>query len=181
VLVSFTSELPLGRGKRWLNGPAMINSLFSGWEANGLYTYESGQPLFLSTATNLTNSFGGGSRPNNNGTSAALSGGAESRLNQWFNTSVFSQPAAFTFGNTGRALPDVRNDNTNNLDIGISKNNRFLRDGRANLQFRAEFFNALNHVRFHNPGLTFGTPQFGVVSGQVNEPRLIQLALKLLY
>ncbi|HXJ38821.1 MAG TPA: TonB-dependent receptor, partial [Bryobacteraceae bacterium] len=182
VLVAFTTELPAGKGQRWLSGgPAAINSLVSGWEANGLYTYETGQPLFLGTSTNLTNSFGGGSRPNNNGTSALLTTPAESRLDQWFNTSVFSQPPAFTFGNAGRALPDVRNDKTNNLDLGIAKNNRFFRDGRVNLQFRAEFFNALNHVRFRNPGLTFGTPQFGIVSGQVNEPRKIQLALKLIY
>ena len=181
LLIAFTTELPVGKGKRWLNGPARINQLFSGWEVNGLYTYESGTPLFLSTATNLTNSFGGGSRPNNNGTSAQLSGSAVSRLNQWFNTSVFSQPPAFTFGNTGRALPDVRDDSTNNLDLGINKNNRFFRDGRVNLQFRAEFFNILNHPRFHNPGLTYGTPQFGIVSAQVNEPRLIQMALKLLF
>jgi hypothetical protein len=181
LLLASTTELPVGKGKKWLNGPARINSLFSGWEVNGLYTFESGNPLFLGTSTNLTNSFGGGSRPNNNGTSAALSGPAESRLNAWFNTSVFSQPPAFTFGNTGRALPDVRNDHMNNLDLGIAKNTRFLAEGRANLQFRAEFFNALNHVRFHNPGLTFGTPQFGVVSSQLNEPRLIQLALKLIF
>src|SRR6202040_2156407 len=122
LLLSYTAELPFGRGKRWMNGQAKINSLFSGWEVNGLYTYESGTPLFLSTATNLTNSFGGGSRPNNNGTSAKLSGSSVSRLNQWFNTSVFSQPPAFTFGSTGRALPDVRDDKTNNLDVGINKN-----------------------------------------------------------
>jgi hypothetical protein len=181
LLISYTAELPFGRGKRWMNGQAKINSLFSGWEVNGLYTYESGTPLFLSTATNLTNSFGGGSRPNNNGTSAQISGDAKARLNEWFNTSVFSQPAAFTFGNTGRALPDVRDDVTNNLDLGVNKNDRFLRDGRMNLQFRAEFFNLLNHPRFSNPGLTYGTPQFGVVSSQVNTPRLIQLALKLLF
>jgi hypothetical protein len=47
------------------------------------------------------------------------------------------------FGYTGRALPDVRDDVTNNLDLGANKNNRFLRDGRMNLQFRAEFFNLL--------------------------------------
>jgi hypothetical protein len=164
-----------------MNGPAKINSLFSGWEVNGLYSFESGTPLFLGTSTNLTNSFGGGSRPNNNGTSAALSGPVESRLNEWFDTSVFSQPAAFTFGTAGRALPDVRNDHMNNVDLGLNKNTRFLADGRANLQFRAEFFNALNHVRFHNPGLTFGPPQFGVISSQLNEPRLIQLALKLIF
>ena len=63
----------------------------------------------------------------------------------------------------------------------LVKNNRFLKDGRMNLQFRSEFFNVFNRVRFGNPGLTFGNPQFGVITSQVNAPRLIQFALKLLY
>ena len=67
------------------------------------------------------------------------------------------------------------------MDVGFIKNNRFLRDGRMNLQFRAEFFNLFNRVRFGDPGLTFGTTQFGVVSSQANSPRLVQFALKLLY
>jgi hypothetical protein len=181
LVIAYTTQLPFGAGKRWLNGSGGLHYLVSGWEFNGFYTYESGTPLFLTTSTNLTNSFGGGSRPNNNGTSARLNGTAENMLNQWFNTSVFSQPAAFTFGNTGRALPDVRDDNTDNIDVAFIKNNRFLHDGRMNLQFRSEFFNFFNHPRFANPGMTFGTPQFGIVSSQANAPRLIQFALKLLY
>jgi len=94
---------------------------------------------------------------------------------------VFSQPPAYTFGNTSRTLPDVRDCGTNNIDVGFIKNNRFLRDGRMNLQLRAEFFNFFNRVRFGDPGLTFGTAQFGVVSSQANSPRLLQVALKLLY
>jgi len=124
---------------------------------------------------------GGSSRPNNNGQSAKRSGDPRDRLTQWFNTSVFSQPPAFTFGNTSRTLPDVRDHGTNSLDLGLVKNNRFLKDGRMNLQFRSEFFNVFNRVRFGDPGLTFGNPQFGVVTSQVNAPRLIQFALKLLY
>lgn len=100
---------------------------------------------------------------------------------RFLDTSVFSQPPAFTFGNTNRTLPDVRNHGTNNLDVGLVKNNRFYHDGRFNLQFRSEFFNVFNRVRFGNPGLTLGTPQFGVINDQVNSPRLIQFALKLLY
>jgi hypothetical protein len=181
LVVSYTAELPFGSGKRWLSAVPVVRPLISGWEINGIYTAESGTPLFLGTASNLTNSFGGGSRPNNNGQSAYLGGDAHGRLSQWFNTSVFSQPGAFTFGNTSRTLPDVRDDGTNNMDIGLVKNNRFFRDGRMNLQFRAEFFNAFNRVRFGDPGLTFGTAQFGVVTSQANSPRLIQFALKLLY
>jgi hypothetical protein len=182
LIVSYNTELPFGKGKKWLNGDAkLVNAIVGGWEVNGIYTAETGNPLFLTTSSNLTNSYGGGSRPNNNGTSAALSGDPHTRLQRWFNTSVFSQPPAFTFGNTARTLPDVRDDGTNNLDLGLAKNNRFLRDGRMNLQFRAEFFNVMNHVRFANPGMTFGTPQFGVVTSAVNQPRLIQVALKLIY
>jgi hypothetical protein len=181
LVVAYTTALPFGKGKKFLNNSRAINPIVSGWEVNGIYTAESGTPLFLTTATNLTNSFGGNSRPNNNGQSAYLSTDAHSRLAQWFNTSVFSQPPAFTFGNTSRTLPDVRDHGTNNFDVGLVKNNRFLRDGRMNLQFRGEFFNMFNRVRFGDPGLSFGTAQFGVITSQVNSPRKIQLGLKLLY
>ena len=50
-----------------------------------------------------------------------------------------------------------------------------------NLQIRGEFFNVMNRVQFADPGLGFGTPQFGVVSAQANNPRQIQIALKLLF
>ncbi|MGH9666426.1 MAG: hypothetical protein ACRD9L_18525, partial [Bryobacteraceae bacterium] len=116
-----------------------------------------------------------------NGQSAALSGSPESRLNQWFNTSVFSQPAPFTYGTGPRTLPDVRWDGINNLDFGLFKNNTFGRDGRFNVQFRSEFFNIMNHPRFGIAGMQLGNPTFGVISSQANLPRQIQLALKFIY
>lgn len=54
-------------------------------------------------------------------------------------------------------------------------------DSRLNLQFRAEFYNLFNRVQFDNPGTALGTPQFGVVTNQFNDPRLIQFALKLAF
>ena len=181
LVVAYTTSLPFGKGKKWLTGGGKLNSLVSGWEINGIYTAESGTPLFLTTAANQTNSFGGNSRPNNNGHSALLSSDPHARLNQWFDTTVFSQPPAFTFGNTARTLPDVRDHGTNNLDTGFVKNNRFWHDGRLNLQLRGEFFNVFNRVRFGDPGLALGSAQFGVITSQVNSPRRIQFALKLLY
>jgi len=49
------------------------------------------------------------------------------------------------------------------------------------VQFRAEFYNLFNRVHFALPGRSLGTPQFGVVNAQANEPRLIQMALKLIF
>ena len=175
----YNIEVPFGHGKRFLSGLHALNRLVAGWEVTGIYTAQAGTPLLLITATNSVGNSGGTQRPNNNGQSAALDGSARSRLNGWFNTGVFSNPAPFTIGNVARTLPDVRGNGTNNLDAGIFKNNYFGRENRVNLQFRAEFLNMFNRVQFGNPGSSLGTAQFGVVSSQANNPRFIQLALKL--
>ena len=191
LVASYTVELPFGSGKRLLNKTGPVGHVVSGWQLNGIYTAQRGTPVAVSAISNLTGSYNAvtdvygsyssNSRPNNNGTSAKLDGSAVSRLNEWFNTSVFSQPAPFTYGTAPRTLPDVRLDGIDNLDFGVYKNNRFGRDGRFNLQFRSEFFNLANHPQFGVPGLALGASNFGVVSSQRNNPRQIQLALKFLF
>jgi hypothetical protein len=47
------------------------------------------------------------------------------------------------------------------------------------LQFRTEIFNLANRVQFSSPGTVLGTSQFGVITAQRNQPRLIQLSLRL--
>jgi hypothetical protein len=60
----------------------------------------------------------------------------------------------------------------------LFKNTAFGPENRLRLQFRAELFNLFNRVQFGFPGQVIGNPQFGIVSSQVNEPRLLQLALR---
>lgn len=172
VVLSGTWELPFGKGQK---GPLQV--IAGGWQVNGIVTLQGGFPLGIGTASNQTNSFGGGSRPNNNGTSAALSG-SERTLDRWFNTSVFSQPPPFTFGNTSRTLPDVRTPGVTNFDFSITKNTKITE--RIGTQFRAEFFNGFNHANFGGPGTAFGNANFGVISSAL-DPRIIQLGLKILY
>lgn len=190
-VLNYSIELPFGKDRRLLNNLGPANWLVGGWQISGVYTAQSGGPVAVGTPTNLTGtynavtdvygSYSSNSRPNNSGQSAAVSGSAESRLNQWFNTSVFSQPAPFTYGTAPRTLPDVRWDGINNLDFGLFKNNTFGADGRFNVQFRSEFFNVMNHPRFGIAGMQLGNPTFGVISSQANLPRQIQLALKLIF
>lgn len=180
AVVSYIVDLPFGRGQRFGNNvTGVADRLLSGWGVNGVTTFQSGNPLPVSVAVNTTNSFGGGQRPNRTGVSANIGGSAQSRLNQWFTTAAFSLPASFTFGNSARTMPDARSHGIANYDFTVFKNTRITE--RVGLQFRTEIFNMFNRVRFSYPGTSMGTPQFGVVSGQYNDPRLIQMALRLLF
>ncbi|MBZ5609944.1 MAG: TonB-dependent receptor [Acidobacteriia bacterium] len=180
LVISYVLDFPFGKQKKYLSslhGPA--EKLVSGWGINGISTFQGGFPLGLSTAVNLTNSFGGLSRPNSTGQSAKLDGSAQSRLNEWFNVADFTTPAASTFGNAGRNLPDVRTDGVANYDFTVFKNTAITE--RFQLQFRTEVFNLFNRVQFGRPGVALGTTTFGVIGSQLNNPRLVQFALRLNY
>jgi hypothetical protein len=180
LVVSYVVDLPFGAGKKFLGGTrGVAGKLISGWGMDGVWTVQRGFPLFITASQNLANAFAGTSRPNVNGQDPNLSSGsAVSRLGKWFDTSVFSQPAPFTFGNAPRTLPNVRSQGIDNLDFALFKNTLFGPDDKLGLQFRAEVFNLANRVQFGYPGQAFGTAQFGIVNSQLNQPRLIQLALR---
>jgi hypothetical protein len=99
-------------------------------------------------------------------------------LERWFDIGAFTRPAPFTFGNVSRNIGGVRSHGTNNWDLAFFKNTPIAREGQMRLQFRAEFFNLFNRVQFGFPGQALGNPNFGIVNSQVNEPRLLQLALR---
>lgn len=180
AVISYIYDLPFGKGQPFGSDvTGVADKLISGWGLNGVTTFQSGTPLPVSVGANTTNSFGGGQRPNRTGVSADRDGSAQSRLNQWFNTAAFSPPPAFTFGNAARTMPDARSHGIANYDFTLFKNTA-ITEG-VNLQFRTEVFNLFNRARFGYPGTAIGTPQFGIVSGQFNDPRLVQLALRLLF
>ena len=76
-------------------------------------------------------------------------------------------------------MPNLRQDGEKSFDLSLFKNNYF-KEGKWNAQFRVEFFNAFNRVRFGGPGGQVDSGNFGVVGGQGNGPRQIQFALKLI-
>jgi hypothetical protein len=170
-IVNAVYDLP--SPKNW--GKVAENTL-GGWEVAGILSGFSGGPLGVTSSVNNTFSQGGGQRPNWTGVSPRLDNPTPTR---WFDTTQFSAPAPYRFGNAPRTFGGSRSDGTGQLDLMVSKNIRFFE--RFNLQFRTEFFNLANHARFAPPNVTFGSPQFGVVSSQGNTPRIIQFGLKLRY
>lgn len=184
LVASYVVDLPVGKGRKFLsNAHGVLQAVAGGWGVDGTTTFQSGFPLALTTSQNNTHDMGGGSRPNFNLGACPhgyfVSGSAESRLNQWFNTSCFAQPAPYTFGNVSRTMPNLRQDSLSNWDFALFKNFGF--GERTKLQLRGEVFNLFNTPQFGAPNSSAGSANFGKVTSQANSPRLIQVAAKLMW
>jgi hypothetical protein len=179
LVASFVYDLPVGRGRSLDTGASpLVNAIFGGWQVNGIVTYQTGTPLQLS-ASNTSGLFAARTQPNSIGRSGRKTGPVQQRLNAYFDPAAYTQPAPFTFGNLARFLPDVRSDSVRNWDLSLFKEVPVTE--KHLVQFRAEFFNAFNTVRFGNPNTTVTSNARGVVTSQANAPRQIQFGLKLLW
>ncbi len=182
VAGSVSYELPVGKGKKILNGASSVTgAVLGGWQINAIVTAQSGFPF--TPLVGFNQSADGDSRNpdrvsmNPNFTGAIVEG----TPGQWFNPSAFLLPAAGTFGNAGRDIltgPGM-------FDVDCSMFKTFaLREG-LNLQFRAEFFNVLNRANFGMPVTTTFTssgaysPSAGVVTYTSTTSRQMQFAVKL--
>jgi hypothetical protein len=193
---SILYDLPFGKGKRFggnWSGPT--NTILGGWEVDVIEKATTGFPLFVvdNNRTGSNFQFNGNSlnRPNQvgdpnkagpvaaNPTCAAPS--EVHTLAHWFNPCAFEDAPNGELGNSNRApLYGPRFVNT---DLSFIKHIPIRED--IKLDFRAEFFNLFNHAQFFLPGDGTGmqnidsTSSFGVITQTVNNPRLIQFALKL--
>jgi hypothetical protein len=96
------------------------------------------------------------------------------QLARWFNTSAFALPAPGTVGTTG--INTLRGPGFFLMDAGLHRN--FKITERINLQFRAQFYNVLNHTTLGNPNTSFTSANFGRILG-TGTPRVGELGLKL--
>jgi hypothetical protein len=182
-VIGYVVELPFGRGKSIGSGWSRLTDAFlGGWQANGVTVFRSGRTIQMENSSNNSGSGSAVQRPNVNGDPRLSSDrSTDEKLAEWFDTSVFSQPVAYTFGNAPRVLPRLRSDGTANFDVSLLKHLPLTAGERVRLQIRAEAFNMLNAPLFSPPGSSFGAGNFGVVSGQANAPRQVQLGLKVLF
>jgi hypothetical protein len=103
----------------------------------------------------------------------------------WFNPCAFKEAASGELGDASRA--PVYGPRFVNTDFSAIKNFPLpWREGMS-LQFRAEFFNLFNHAQFYLQGgnsqmQDISAPSsFGVINGTVNNPRVVQFALRLAF
>jgi Carboxypeptidase regulatory-like domain len=198
---SFTAsilyELPFGKGKRYgSNWSGAANAVLGNWQVNLIERATSGFPLFVvdsGDGSGVFFSYNGETlqRPNEVGdpNKAGPEGGNTNcpakihTFQNWFNPCAFAQAPIGELGTAPRA--PVYGPDFVNTDFSILKDFPLLREGMK-LQFRAEFFNLFNHPQLYLQGFAgtgeqdINTPSsFGVVNQTVNNPRLVQFALRL--
>ena len=193
---SILYDLPFGKGKRFGGDwSAVPNAILGGWQINVIEKATSGFPLFVTDGVNNSgvNFFWNATplnRPDmvgdpNKGGPVADNPGCTApaqvhTLENWFNPCAFKSATPGELGNSARApLYGPRFVNT---DFSAFKNFR-IHEG-YNVQFRAEFFNLFNHSQFYLGGDGTGmqnieSPTFAKVNGTVNNPRVVQFALRL--
>ena len=178
-VLSYLYEIPVGRNRRFFaNAPTWVNAIIGDWQFNGITTFQAGTPLSI-TANNTAGLFGARTQPNTTGADPRLDGPVEDRLNRYFDTSVYSQPAAFSFGNEPIFSPILRAHGVRNVDLSLFKT--FDITARLRAQFRVEALNAFNRVQFSAPNTSVTSSSFGVITGQANAPRQLQFGVKMLW
>lgn len=191
--INGTWELPFGTGRAIpANTSALENRFVGGWTLSGIATLQTGFPFSPQLGYNPT-----GNGDSRNPARPQLNPNFHGRLysrtpTQWFNPDAFAAPYPGTFGNAAR--DSLSGPGVTDLDFSIVKNTTIHE--RVRTQFRAEYFNILNHTNFTTPNpVVFSTgptpskpsasaaisPTAGVMTATATTSRQLQFALKFLF
>jgi hypothetical protein len=190
--IAYVYDLPVGKGKAFLNRGGVANAILGGWKTSGILRYFSGFPQEIEGAGTTSTLEDNGWQPANriNGVpmaSAAYRSG-QGHFNpgagdSMFNLAAFAQPANWTFGTITPNEATVRNFPWYNEDMSLMKD--WTIHESWTLTFNADFFNVFNrHVFDDNNGaytteFTVGQPNFGTAYNTADNPRVIQFGMKL--
>jgi hypothetical protein len=164
--------------------PFNQNIFVKGWQMSGGLTAQSGSPWNVVIGFDQSGSAVGNQRPNVVLPESQIFTGI---VSHWANPAAFSLPAPGTLGNLQRDF--LPGPGITTLDYAVMKDTPIKE--QVHLQFRAEFFNLLNHANFSLPNANVfiqtpngggaPNPTFGKITATTTSSRQIQFALKLMF
>jgi hypothetical protein len=172
-VASFVYDLPGSKSS------PMLQRLTTGWSLASVYQVQSGFPFTISVFGDTANAgtLLGENPVRANATGQPLFPGGTHTTGEWFNPAAFATPPAFQFGNVGRNT--VTGPGMQLLDFAVTR--QFRMTERTALQFRAEFFNALNQTNLGMPNRFVNTPQFGTVTMAMHPGRQVQFGARVTF
>jgi hypothetical protein len=194
VTIGGLYAIPVGKGHTAnFGGNKVMDLLLGGWSVNYFVSARTGFPITVLNGANRTGqAVRGNVRPNYY---RPMPASLPRTIFNWFGVPSttagyfcaigvddgkcsYGQPADGAFGSAG--IGTERAPGYFSMDASIGK--KFNITEKSYLDFRAEFFNALNHVSWSPPGRTITDPaNFGVITSQVQDPRAIQFGLKYIF
>jgi hypothetical protein len=172
----FTYALPFGKGRPWLQR-GFADAVLGGWELNGVATWQSGFPLTPGIPANTC--VCGNNRAAPNVAYDPNLSKSERTTERWFDVNAFSLPEQYTIGNAGRGL--IWGPGQKNLDLVVGKRFFLPQWEGANFELRGEAYNVTNTPYFNNPNVTIGSATVGRITSVSNNPRQLQIAMKLIF
>ncbi len=190
ILNSF--DLPLGRGRKWLNTDRrLVNLLVGNWTIAGAQRYYSGNLIQVSAPNTLGNGVLFTNFKKANRTSAPIQTGVDrTSLDpnnpniRWFNAAAFAIPGTYEFGNAAAYYGDFRNPPIFVENVSIQKQFGLWmgKDAeRVRFQYRADIFNLFNRTNFGAINGTIGNANFGRPQAAQQGPRVITMGLRLIF
>jgi hypothetical protein len=157
-------EVPLGRNKLLKTNLAAIDKIIGGWQWSTMYIYQTGAAVSLPAVLAT-------------GVSPSVS---NPTITNWFNRASMAVLPPFTARRIPYFWNGLRVPAINNWDMSFIKNTSIYKE-RMKLQFRLEMINAFNRVWFGGLDTTPTSATYSQLTSQANQPRNIQLGLKLSY
>ncbi|MBI1789177.1 MAG: TonB-dependent receptor [Acidobacteria bacterium] len=167
-------NVPIGRGGKYLSEVPVVKEILGGWQMSGLAEFQVGLPMQVTQQQNNTGGFTQTQRPNQ--VAAAALPHFDRNINRWFNTDAFVPAAALTLGNASR-FP-LHGPGINNWDFALTRMFRYRE--RLWTQFRAEFYNAMNHPNFNGPNTQIANRNYGIITG-ARDARVVEFVLRFLF
>lgn len=168
LVVSGSYDLPFGKGQKFLsNSNVLARQLAGGWTLNWILTLQPGAPLgwgnviYLGGPLNLT----------------------PHKVDNSFDVTRFVRAPAQQLEWNRRTFPtrfaNLRSDGVRQIDFSAIK--AFNLTEKAEITYRCEFFNGTNRPIFSAPNLGVTAANFGQITNQANQPRRIQMALRIVF
>ncbi|HVB28683.1 MAG TPA: hypothetical protein VNG91_02610, partial [Terriglobia bacterium] len=159
----------------WKNR-GLVSAMTNGWSTAGIYTLQAGYPFTISVFGDTANAgtLLGENPIRGNYTGAPIFPAGTQTASLWFNPLAFATPPSYTFGNAGRNT--LQGPGLQELDLALMR--EFHVAERYDLQFRAEFFNALNNVNMGTPNRYVNEPGFGTITTANTQGREVQLSAR---
>jgi hypothetical protein len=170
-------QLPLGRGRQFLNNSRMVDELVGGWQTSVTFIAQGGNPIGITTGNNNSsnNQSGAYTQYANLVGNIKLTGQSrQQRLQEWYNLSALAVPAPYTYGNFLRNV--VYGPGLSEVNFSLGKVFALLPERGIKLQIRADATNVLNHPSFGQPGNNaIGQGESAQITGTTIGGRAMQL------